>query len=259
MATEQIQDLPTIILIQGSYQIPQVYDLLRQGLIARGYTAVQPKLPSCSDTENADFPQRSLTDDAAVIHDDLSRLVNDEGKTVLVVMHSYGGLVGIEAITEDLVYTNRHAKGLDGGVFHLFMFSAFVLDEGQSVLGVFGESPNNKITPDGRSYFLGGAEKLYNDLPADEAALWESRLVAQSYKVQETKLTRAAWKHVPSTYLITEGDKAVPPQDQQAFAQQIGAAVERCTSGHSPQLSQPEMLVKKIDEVSRAAMAAIER
>ncbi|KAL8837897.1 MAG: hypothetical protein Q9176_005373 [Flavoplaca citrina] len=211
MATEQIQDLPTLMLIQGSFQIPQVYDLLRQGLIARGYTAVQPKLPSCSDTENADFPQRSLTDDAAAIHDDLSRLVNDEGKTVLVVMHSYGGLVGIEAITEDLVYNNR------------------------------------------------GAEKLYDDLPADEATLWESRLVAQSYRVQETKLTRAAWKHFPSTYLITEGDEAVPPQYQQAFAQQIGAAVERCSSGHSPQLSQPEMLVRKIDDVSRAAMAAIER
>ena len=146
MATEQIQDLPTIMLIQGSYQIPQVYDLLRQGLIAQGYTAVQPKLPSCSDTENSDFPQRSLTDDAAAIHDELSRLVNGGGKTVLVVMHSYGGLVGIEAITEDLVYTNRHARDLDGGVIHLFMYSAFVLDEGQSVLGVFGESPNNKIT-----------------------------------------------------------------------------------------------------------------
>ncbi|KAL8853634.1 MAG: hypothetical protein Q9198_010964 [Flavoplaca austrocitrina] len=185
------------MLIQGSYQIPQVYDLLLQGLIARGYTAVQPKLPSCSDTENADFPQRSLTDDAAAIHDDLSRLVNDEGKTVLVVMHSYGG-------------------------------------------------PR-------------GAEKLYDDLPADEATLWESRLVAQSYRVQETKLTRAAWKHFPSTYLITEGDEAVPPQYQQAFAQQIGAEVERCSSGHSQQLSQPEMLVKKIDEFSRAAMAAIER
>ncbi|KAL8749637.1 MAG: hypothetical protein Q9184_006729, partial [Pyrenodesmia sp. 2 TL-2023] len=110
---------------------------------------------------------------------------------------------------------------------------------------------------DGRSYMLHGAEKLYNDLPADEAGLWESRLVAQSYKVQETQLTRAAWKYIPSTYLITENDQAVPPQYQEAFAKQAGATVERCSSGHSPQLSQPEMLVQKITEASMRAMAAI--
>ncbi len=105
---------------------------------------------------------------------------------------------------------------------------------------------------------LHGAEKLYNDLPPDEAALWESRLVAQSYQVQSTQLTRAAWKYVPSTYLITENDQAVPPQYQEAFAKQAGATVERCTAGHSPQLSQPEMLARKIGEASARAMRAVD-
>ncbi|KAL9026839.1 MAG: hypothetical protein Q9196_004556 [Gyalolechia fulgens] len=257
METKPTENPPAILLIQGSYQTPEVYHLLVRGLISQGYSVVHPKLPSCSDTENPDFTHRSLTDDAAAIYTELSRLVNDEGKKVLVVMHSYGGLVGSEAITEELVYTNRQAKGLSGGVIHLFLYSAFILDEGQSVLGVFGVSPNNKFTPEGRSYFLAGAEKLYNDLPAEEAALWESRLVAQSSKVQETKLTRAAWKSIPSTYLITEGDQAVPPQYQEAFAQQTGSTVERCSSGHSPQLSQPEMLVQKISEASNMATSGL--
>ncbi|KAL8963658.1 MAG: hypothetical protein Q9193_000102 [Seirophora villosa] len=255
----QTQNLPTIVVIQGSYQIPQAYDTLVQGLTAQGYATVHPKLPSCSDTESSNFPQRSLTDDAAAVHAELSRLIDNEGKTVLVVMHSYGGLVGSEAIPQELSYTDRQTKGLSGGVIHLFLYCAFVLNEGQSVLGAFGESPDNKIVDDGRSYMLNSAKKLYNDLPPEVAALWESRTVAQSFQVQKTELTCAAWKYIPSTYLITENDQAVPPQYQEAFAKQIGSTVERCSSGHSPQLSQPEMLVQKICEAAIRAMAAIGR
>ncbi|KAL8974404.1 MAG: hypothetical protein Q9197_001373 [Variospora fuerteventurae] len=258
MAT-QSQDLPTIVLIQGSFQIPQVYEKLVHLLVARGYSTVHPKLPSCTDPEGSDFPQRSLTDDAAAIHTELARLIQQEGKTVIVVLHSYGGLVGTEAVAEELTWTSRQAQGQPGGVIHLFFFCAFILDQGQSVLGTFGESPNTDVHSDGRSFILHGAEKLYNDLPPDEAALWESRLVAQSYRVQETQLTRAAWKYIPSTYLVTENDQAVPPQYQEAFAKQAGATVERCSSGHSAQLSQPEMLVQKIVEASKRAMAGVKR
>ena len=73
-------------------------------------------------------------------------------------------------------------------------------------------------------------------------------MIAQSHKVETTVLTRAAWRYVPSTYLITENDQAVPPQFQGMFAAKAKAKVETCTSGHSPHLSQPQMLINKIDE-----------
>jgi hypothetical protein len=60
-------------------------------------------------------------------------------------MHSYGGLVGSEAIPEALSYLNRQSRNLRGGVIHLFMFSAFLLEEGKSVLDAFGVSPNDDI------------------------------------------------------------------------------------------------------------------
>ena len=63
----------------------------------------------------------------------------------MVVMHSYGGLVGSEAAAEELSYAKRQAQGLPGGVIHLFLYSAFLLNEGQSVLSAFGESPNNDV------------------------------------------------------------------------------------------------------------------
>ena len=146
-STESTQPiaLPTILLVQGSFQTPLVYQKLVQGLIAQGYPTLHPELPTCSNTESVNFPQLSLVDDALAIRTELIRLIEYEGKAVVVVMHSYGGLVGSEATTEELGYSKRQAQGLSGGVIHFFLYSAFLLDEGQSVLGAFGESPNNDV------------------------------------------------------------------------------------------------------------------
>ena len=86
-----------------------------------------------------------MLDDALAVRAELSRLIEKENKLVLVVQHSYGGLVGSEAITEELSYRKRQAQGLPGGVFYLFLYTAFLLEEGQSVTGTFGESPNNDV------------------------------------------------------------------------------------------------------------------
>ena len=141
----QRQELPTILLVQGSFQIPQVYSKLVQGLEAQGYPTIHPQLPTCSDTDSPHFPQLSLVDDALAIRIELIRQVEYQGKNVVVVMHSYGGLVGSEAATEELSYAKRHAQGLPGGVIHLFLYSAFLINEGQSVLSAFGESPTNDV------------------------------------------------------------------------------------------------------------------
>ena len=145
----------------------------------------------------------------------------------------------------------------------------------KSILGAFGESPNNdvrvsslsiafskipkliEVQSDGRFYILHGERTLYNDLPPSEASLWASRLIAQSYRVQTTKLTRAAWRYNPSTYLICENDQACPPQYQEMFAANAKSQMVTCSSGHSPHLSQPEMLVAKIHAALQKAVAGL--
>jgi pimeloyl-ACP methyl ester carboxylesterase len=99
-----------------------------------------------------------------------------------------------------------------------------------------------------------GAQTIYNDLPASEASLWESRMIAQSYAVQRTEMTRAAYKYIPSTYLICENDQAAPARYQEMFAKMANSHVERCDSGHSPMLSQTETLVQKIIEAVEKAL-----
>lgn len=144
-----MQDLPIIFLIQGSFQTPAVYEQLVQRLHTLGFVTVQPRLPSGSNTESPDFSKTTLVDDALAMRLELVRQIEYDGKTVLVAMHSYGGLVGSEAIPEELSHSKRQALGLPGGVIHLFYFSAFILNEGQSVLGTFGEASNTRIDVSG--------------------------------------------------------------------------------------------------------------
>ncbi|KAL8966961.1 MAG: hypothetical protein Q9183_003136 [Haloplaca sp. 2 TL-2023] len=216
-------ELPVVVLVQGSFQQPAVYEQLTKSLRTLGFVTSHPRLPSCTDSDNPDFPQTTLIDDALAIRLELTRQVEYEGKTVMVAMHSYGGLVGSEAIPEDLSFAKRQSLDLPGG-------------------------------PDGRFDLVGAEEKLYADLPKSEAAFWASRILPSSHKVQESLLTRAAWRYIPSTYLICENDNAVPPQMQDAFAATVQAHVERCSTGHSPMLSHPAMLAEKIHE---AALKAI--
>ncbi|KAE8149090.1 Alpha/beta hydrolase fold-1 [Aspergillus avenaceus] len=245
MASEK----PSIVLVQGSFQTPLVYEQLTTGLRKLGYPVIHPSLPSCSDVEANDFPTRTMETDAHAITETLERLVQKEEKLVVLVMHSYGGIVGSTAIPQSLTYDSRQAEGKKGGVLHLFYYAAFVLPEGASVMGTFGESPNNDVGADGRFRIKNGAKTLYNDLPDSEAALWESRLIPQSYLVQTTPTTRAAYEYIPSTYLICEGDQAAPAQFQEGFANLAKAEIDRCSAGHSPMLSQPDMLVGKIAAV----------
>ncbi|KAL4876610.1 Alpha/beta hydrolase fold-1 [Aspergillus karnatakaensis] len=234
---------PAIVLVQSSFQTTLVYEALCTKLQALGYTVALPPLPSCSDVENEDFPTRALIDDAAVITRSVKAFV-EGGKTVVVVMHSHGGIVGSEAIPETLSYAARHAKGQAGR-------------KGKTVLETFGESPNNDFKEDGRFFLRNGALTIYSDLAPAVAALWESRLIAQSDAVQTNPVTRAAYEYIPSTYLICEEDQAVPVQIQEMFAGMAKARVERCDAGHSPMLSRLEVLVEKITTAVEGAVAAV--
>lgn len=104
-------------------------------------------------------------------------------------MHSYGGLVGAEGVPEDLSWSNRESRGLPGGVSHLFFFAASILAEGQSVLDIFGEPPNNNVRPNGL-FCLEDLSVIHNDLPKDEANHRNSKMIDQAYGVQKTRHPR---------------------------------------------------------------------
>ncbi|KAF4627988.1 hypothetical protein G7Y89_g10164 [Cudoniella acicularis] len=249
---------PTILIIQGSFHTPLAYSSLKDTLTSLGHPVVHPILPSCSNTSSPKFPETTLADDANTIHLTLKNLIENLHQPIVVAMHSYGGLVGSNAIPPSLTFSHRKSLGLPGGVIHLFFFSAFLMPAGKSILQAFGEGPNSDVHADERMYFRDGAKTLYNDLEEEEAKLWEGRLVPCSWRVQETVLTGEAWRDVKSTYLVCEGDKAAPVSYQESFAALAGSKVIRCSAGHCPMLSQTQMLAESISEAAMEAIKDLE-
>jgi pimeloyl-ACP methyl ester carboxylesterase len=90
--------------------------------------------------------------------------------------------------------------------------------------------------------------RLYADVPEAVADLAVSRLVDQRRQPFADRVTRAAWHAVPSTYIITENDAAIPVQVQEQMALRA-TSIHRIPTGHSPFLSRPAELAALLDEI----------
>jgi hypothetical protein len=89
---------------------------------------------------------------------------------------------------------------------------------------------------------------FYNDVPKDVAAHWASKLTYQAVGPFKTAQTYAAWKHIPSTYIICELDNTIPAAFQETMATQEGGlfTIERLNASHSPFMSMPKETAKLI-------------
>ena len=87
---------------------------------------------------------------------------------------------------------------------------------------------------------------LFSDLSDEEAEKWVAKLQHQPASDWDDVVTHAGWKNVPSTYLVTEGDAALPPPMQLQMAEGANAKIEKTSAGHVVQVSQPEKVVELI-------------
>ena len=85
-------------------------------------------------------PVTSHLEDTAVVRKALQSLIVSEGKCVILVMHSYGGVAGTNAVS-GLEATARMRNGEKGGVIHCLFLSAFLVPKGSSLIGMFPEPP----------------------------------------------------------------------------------------------------------------------
>ena len=84
---------PTILLVGGAWHTAEYLRPLAATLEAAGYPTTAFGLPSVG----ANPPKSGFEDDVAVIRSTVSELVS-EGKRVVAVLHSYGGIPGNEAL-----------------------------------------------------------------------------------------------------------------------------------------------------------------
>lgn len=207
--------MSAVLLVPGSWHGAWCYEDVADRLTAAGVDTRAIDLPSNDGASG-------LADDAAAVREALAAF----GEPAVVVGHSYGGV----AISE--------GAGAAAGLVYL---CAFMLDEGESLLDAMQHELPDWIELDERatSHLATRTEDvLYADCPPDVAARAGARLTRQSVPAIGTPQSGAAWKTVPSTYVICEQDRAVPPPAQEAMSARAGT-VHRLPSSHSPFLSRP--------------------
>ena len=259
---------PAVVFVHGSWHNPNHFGPVRKVFESNGFQTECPEQPSASSLTLTD----PLTDDAKTIHDSIADLING-GKDVIVVMHSYGGVIGTQAVTADLSKTSRQAKGLEGGIIHLVYVAAFIVSEGNSLGSALGGAlppyiktkvsfpcPASReegvllmsLQDDGTCMMLDPALRFFNDLSKEEQDKWVSELRPVLTKTQFSPISNAGYKHYPVTYLYCDNDQALPPQVQKMMVETNGPhfKTESCYSSHSPFLSQPERVLQLVQGIT---------
>ena len=122
---------PTVVWIPGVCHVPAHFDGVSKILAARGIDSTAIALP----TVGAEATTVPPGVDAKAVRSELEKLVNGEGRELVVVGHSYGGNV-LSQVVRGLERSKRAKEGKQGGIVRAVWMTAFVLKEGDSNLAI---------------------------------------------------------------------------------------------------------------------------
>ena len=234
---------PTIVIVPGAWHFgTKHFKPLTSRLETAGYNVVSLDLPSIGDNP----PLTGWKDDITYIAKTIEQAA-DRGEDIVLVMHSRGGHCGSDA-AQGLSRAEREAAGKKGGVVRLVYLCAFAAPEGLSVFfATNGPDDWIKISHE-TCVPVRNEEIFYNDCTTEQIEAARAAIRPQSTLCFLLPLTYAAWKHIPSTYLVCENDKAIPLAAQEGMIAQPGASftVERCKASHSPFLSMPDFTAEVV-------------
>ena len=222
---------PTVVLVHGAFADASGFAGVIRELLSK---EVEVRAPA--------NPLRSLSFDA----DAIARYANAIDGPIILVGHSYGGAVITQAAPS--------VKGVVGLVY----LSAFALDVGESAASVQEPFPPSIVgknveptaydapgAPGGPDLFIPISlfhEAFCADLPVEVAATMAVSQRPVSAAAFTEKATVAGWKNLPSWYMVSEHDNAIPPDCERFMAQRANANVESVSGGsHAAFIAPPHV------------------
>ena len=125
---------PTVVIVPGGWHSSNAYEDFASSLQKAGYPTAITKLLSLNPQDPSKCDCRS---DAASVREQLLPLLENDGKDVIILCHSYGGIPAGGA-AYGLSKSARNHRGKTGGVLGLIYLTAFVVPEGESLVNYLG-------------------------------------------------------------------------------------------------------------------------
>lgn len=194
---------PTIVLVHGAWADGTCWRRIIPLLEKDGYTVIA--------VQN---PLSSLAEDVATT----KRVIDAQKGPVVVVGHSYGGAVITGA-----------AAGA-ANVRALIYLAAFAPDAAEPVAAYYDKYPvalAKALTPDAAGFLYIDRAKFHADFCADVPE-GEARIMAAVQKplagaIFGQSVPVAAWKTIPSWYLVSQEDQAINPDLERFYAKRMDA------------------------------------
>ena len=236
MDQNEMRSRPNIVLVHGAWAEGSSWSSVIERLQADGYQVTAPQ-----------FPLTSLTDDVARLRHVLAL---QDGPTV-VAGHSYGGQV-------------MTALGTDApNVVGLGYIAAFGIDEGESLGGLLSQGPPTPALAhqfiDDEHFVWLTEDDFVNHFAADVDPVKAKVLYAVQQPLAasgfDEVMTVPAWKFLPSWYLVSQDDQALPPDVQRMFASRMNATTIEVPSGHLAMVSHPAEVARLTESAAEAALA----
>jgi pimeloyl-ACP methyl ester carboxylesterase len=218
---------PAIVLVHGAFANASGWADVIRALQKKGY-----------DVSAVENPLSSYADDVATT----KRLIDAQQRPTVVVAHSYGGAVMSGAAN------NPNVKAL-------VYVAAFAPDAGETLGPLLEKYPNKvgeSFRPDAAGFiYLDRAtfpDVFCQDVPEVEAKVMAVTQKPLHGSVFEATPTVAAWKNVPTWFIVAKNDRVINPDLERFFAKRMGAKTTEVDASHVAFLSHPEAVVSTIEE-----------
>ena len=223
---------PNIVLVHGLWADGSSWSKVIPILKNAGHRVISVQLPN-----------HSLEDDVATV----KRAIDLVGGPTIVVAHSFGGFVITNA-----AYNNPNVTGL-------VYVSAFAPDEGESAVNFV---PVESLPPGLLVFDSGGFAylnpEMFPQAFAQDVNATEAKTLAAVQKPAHQSLFAApsgppAWKQLPTWFVVSEGDRIIPPDAERMFAQRMNATTISLDSGHASLVSHPDEVAQLILDAAKGS------
>ena len=221
---------PTIVLVHGAFADALGFQKLIPILLRDGYSVTA-----------VEIPLETLAGDVATT----KRAVEGISGPIVLVGHSYGGAV----ITG--------AGAGEPNVKALVYLAAFGPDGGEAV-GAFGDkypAPLSKILKPDSAGFLYVDRSHFNEdfaggVSAEDSAIMAATQKPLSSSVFTASVPVAAWKRIPSWYVVSKQDHAINPDLERFYAKRMNAHTTEVDASHVAFITHPAEIAKVIEEAA---------